>query len=288
MVNLAKKAERASSSARHLINKSSLGFTTQRDYKRVLDDCITILHRHSYFIDNIRQLKQKHINCLMNEWRASELTTRTIKNKLSVLRFACDAMRKPNVVLDNKDYDLPAEKKTEKQRAIFNIDLSQFSDTYVSYAVALQQAFGLRREEAMKFNPCIADKGSYIQLKASWTKGGIQRDVPVTTEAQRKLLDDLYGTIGNASLIPPHLNYIQQRTRYDDAVKKSGYHNLHGLRYAYAQSRYLALTGWPSPKQGGKLSKDMSEAEKIKDREVRLIISRELGHVRKAILEVYI
>ena len=39
-------------------------------------------------------------------------------------------------------------------------------------SLELQRAFGLRREEAMKFQPSYADQKDHITLKASWTKGG--------------------------------------------------------------------------------------------------------------------
>ena len=37
-------------------------------------------------------------------------------------------------------------------------------------SLELQQAFGLRREEAIKFIPSFADRGDHLVLKASWTK----------------------------------------------------------------------------------------------------------------------
>jgi site-specific recombinase XerC len=283
-----KKAERAISTARHLMNQTHLGLITKRDYKSVLDDCVKLLHNHGYFIDDVRQLKQKHIYCLVGSWKQTQLTTRTIKNKLSVLRCACRAMHKPNVVLSNPAYALPVQKREDKQRAIFDMDCTEFRDLHVRYAIALQQAFGLRREEAMKFNVHDADKGHYIDLKPSWTKGGIGRDVPITTAEQRALLDEVRRVFGKKNLIMPQLTYIQQRRRYDDAVKQSRYHNLHGLRHAYAQQRYQILTGWAAPKNGGKPSKALTEAEKRIDREARLIISRELGHARLEITKTYI
>lgn len=39
-------------------------------------------------------------------------------------------------------------------------------------SLQLQQAFGLRREESIKFQPRYADRGDHIALKGSWTKGG--------------------------------------------------------------------------------------------------------------------
>ena len=38
-------------------------------------------------------------------------------------------------------------------------------------SVRLQAAFGLRREEAVKFEPGKAFRSDHIALKASWTKG---------------------------------------------------------------------------------------------------------------------
>lgn len=52
----------------------------------------------------------------------------------------------------------------------------------------LQSAFGLRREEAIKFSPNYAIKDDHIKLKASRTKGGRARTVPIRNDEQRQLL----------------------------------------------------------------------------------------------------
>jgi hypothetical protein len=53
----------------------------------------------------------------------------------------------------------------------------------------LQQAFGFRREEAIKFIPAYADRGDHIVLKPTWTQGGKARSVPILTEARREVLN---------------------------------------------------------------------------------------------------
>jgi hypothetical protein len=63
---------------------------------------------------------------------------------------------------------------------------------------------------------------------------------------------------------------------------------MHGLRHAYAQQRYLELTGWPSPQGGGPSKKDLTPAQQQADQLARLAISRELGHVREQITAVYL
>ena len=55
-------------------------------------------------------------------------------------------------------------------------------------SLELQQAFGLRREEAIKMSPTIADQGDRLVLKASWTKGGKAREIPIRTPEQRAAL----------------------------------------------------------------------------------------------------
>ncbi len=40
-------------------------------------------------------------------------------------------------------------------------------DPHVRMSLELQRAFGLRREEAIKFSPGYADKGDHLNLKAS-------------------------------------------------------------------------------------------------------------------------
>lgn len=59
--------------------------------------------------------------------------------------------------------------------------LTQISDPYVQMSLRLQQTFGLRREECIKFQPAYADQGDHLLLKSSWKKGDRQRIVPILT-----------------------------------------------------------------------------------------------------------
>lgn len=265
-----------------------MSFNTKADYKRIVKQAIEILHEKNFHIDSIYQLKQKHIQVLVESYRHT-LNPRSIKNRISALRCCAQKMNKFNLVPDNAALELPKVNYTnDKQIAVFQLDLNQFKNEHIRYSIALQQAFGLRREECLKFNANFADKGEYILLKASWTKGGIERTVPVTNSHQRALLDEIKAKFPSQSLIPKADSYIKQRQRYDKAVALSDYQRLHGLRHAYAQLRYFELTGWYAPKQGGKTFKHMSASEKAQDKSAREIISVELGHSRVAVTRTYL
>lgn len=152
----------------------------------------------------------------------------------------------------------------------------------------LQQAFVLRREESIKFRPAYADQGNRIVLKGSWTKGGRERTVPITTSEQRAMLDQAHQLAGAGSLIPAHKTYIQQRHTYDGQCKAAGLSHMHGLRHRYAQIRYAALTGWKVPTAGGPPSQTLTPTQRSSDTRARRMISRELGHERVQITAVYL
>ena len=175
-----------------------------------------------------------------------------------------------------------------RARVLDEKQLARVSDEYVRLSLRLQSAFGLRREEAIKFSPNYAIKDDHIKLKASWTKGGRARTVPIRTDEQRRLLEDVRKLAKGGALIPPERNYVEQRNRYDGQVRTAGIKNPHGLRHAYAQRRYEELTGWKSPLAGGPASKSLTKDQRACDKGARETISRELGHSREEISTRYL
>ena len=162
------------------------------------------------------------------------------------------------------------------------------ADSYTALSLRLQEAFGLRREESIKLRPTWADRGDVLHLKASWTKGGKERDIPIRTEAQRELLQEAKQLAGAGSLIPAEMSYRDQLNRFKAQTARAGIDRVHGLRHHYAQARYAELTGWKVPAAGGPAGKQLSAERKVIDRQARLTISHELGHEREQITAVYL
>ena len=239
-----------------------------------------------------RSLKPKHVEALVARWREQGISTGTLKNRLSVLRWWASKVNKASVVAQENDaYGIGTRVLVTNQSKAQSLDeakLAEIDDEYVRMSVRLQAAFGLRREEAIKFSPSYAFRGDHIALKASWTKGGRPRTIPITNGYQYVLLREVAELAKGGSLIPAHLNYIQQQHRYDRQTRKAGMKKLHGLRHGYAQRRYKQLTGWNCPARGGTPSQDLTPEQQAIDQEARLTISHELGHGRAAITAVYI
>lgn len=248
------------------------------------------LHQLGYVVRNISGLKQKHVSALVGHWQKRGLSVGTIKNRLADFRFVCNALGRSNVIKENNDYSIGSRVMIPTEnKAIIDPDFSKIDNQHLRVSLELQRVFGLRREECLKIMPHLADKKDHLWLQGSWTKGRVERKIPILTKEQRLWLNRAKRlTTKSQSLIPNGKSYIHQRNLYNRLTREIGYKNLHGLRHAYAQRRYKELTGWFSPIEGGKSRKELSIAERKIDRWARMIISRDLGHSRVAITRVYL
>jgi Integrase/Phage integrase, N-terminal len=236
-------------------------------------------------------LKAKHVDSLVTLWLAQDLAAGTIKNRLAHLRWWAEKIGKAGLIpRDNATLSVPQRRfvTNESKARQIGDGLERISDPYVRMSLLLQDAFGLRREESIKFQPSYADRGDHIALKGSWTKGGRPRAVPITTAAQRAALSQAQQLAGAGSLIPAHKTYIQQRHTYDGQCKAAGVSNMHGLRHHYAQARYEILTGWKAPAAGGPVARALTPEQRLLDSAARQTISHELGHERPQITAVYL
>jgi integrase len=268
------------------------GFSTQATRSRMLDLIASQLQELGYRRMQKRSLKPKHVDALINHWQDQGISVGTLKNRLSALRWWAKKINKPSIIArDNTVYGIGKRTYVAKESKAQELDekkLSKISDQHVRLSIRLQAAFGLRREESIKFSPSYAIKDDHIKLKASWTKGGRARTVPITNENQRQLLDEVKAVAKGGSLIPPELNYVQQLHRYERQLRNGGLTKLHGLRHAYAQRRYEELTGRKAPVAGGLTSKQLNTEQRAFGYEARATISNELGHARAEISAVYL
>lgn len=265
--------------------------STQADRMRSLALAARQLREAGFRQMKASSLKGKHVQALLDRWQGEGLSPGTIKNRLAHLRWWAEKIGRAGIIpADNTLLGIAQRQpvaKADKAKTLGDA-LAGVHDAHVQISLRLQAAFGLRREEAIKFQPGYADRGDHIALKSSWTKGGRERVIPITTAEQRGVLDLAHQLAGTGSLIPPHKNYIQQRHVYDGQCKAAGLSNMHGLRHRYAQDRYEVLTGWKAPAAGGPSARSLTPAQRALDTQVRQTISRELGHERTQVTAVYL
>ncbi len=267
-------------------------FSTQSNRQKILFLMANQLYEMGFRHLKADALKEKHVTGLVEKWTEEGISIGVMKNRMATLRWWAEKTNNESVIAKNNDFYGIGNRQfvTNESKAVSvnQKQLDKVKDSYVKASLSLQSAFGLRREEAIKIFPGMADKGDHLALKGSWTKGGKERSIPIITEYQRKVLDQVKQLVGKGALIPPDKNYVQQLRIYERHTTLAGLNKLHGLRHQYAQHRYYEITGWKSPAEGGLSKKEMTQEQKNKDLETRLLISKELGHEREQITAIYL
>lgn len=267
-------------------------FATQHDRERLLTMVANQLHEDGFKNLRAQGIRTKHIEHLVSRWQAEGASNGTMKNRMSALRWMAEKIGKENIVArDNAAYGIADRRFVTNESKAKELDqgkLDKVSDPYTAMSLRLQEAFGLRREESIKIQPGWADRGDMLVLKSTWTKGGKERTIPIINETQRELLNQAKALADKGSLIPVEMSYKDQLNRFKAQTAFAGIDRVHGFRHAYAQARYVELTGWKAPAAGGPTSKQLSPEQKAIDRQARLLISRELGHEREQITAIYL
>jgi len=264
---------------------------TQADRQRSLTLAARQLREAGFRQMRATSLKGKHVEALLQRWQAEGLSAGTIKNRMAHLRWWAEKVGKAGILpTDNTKLGIPDRRyvTNESKAKELGDGLDRIIDPHVRMSLRLQAAFGLRREESIKFQPRYADRSDHIAIKGSWAKGGRDRTVPITTPEQQTVLDEAHRLTGLGSLIPANKTYIQQRHVYDGQCKAAGLSNMHGLRHRYAQMRYEVLTGWKAPAAGGLSTVQLDSSQRLLDQQARQQISRELGHERATITAIYL
>lgn len=264
---------------------------TQADRQRSLSLAAHQLREAGFRQMRATSLKGKHVEVLLQRWQAEGLSTGTLKNRMAHLRWWAEKVGKAGILpADNTKLGIPERHYVinESKAKELGDKLDRITDPHVRMSLRLQAAFGLRREESIKFQPRYADRGDHIAIKGSWAKGGRDRIVPITMPEQRAVLDEVHRLAGSGSLILAHKTYIQQRHVYDGQCKAAGLSNMHRLRHRYAQMRYEVLTGWKAPAAGGPDKAQLNSSQRLSDQNARQQISRELGHERLKVTLIYL
>lgn len=267
-------------------------FATQANRANILNQAAKVLQKAGFKNLAATSLKPKHVDTLLSKWKADGLSAGTIKNRMAAVRWWAEKVGKQNCVPRNNDV-AGIERRvyvgTESKAQFLTPEaLNQIGHERLRVSLELEQAFGLRREEALKFQPSFADKGDRISLKGSWCKNGRKREIPITSDYQRQVLAKAASLAGKGSMIPPDKNYREWLSTYEKATNRAGLNNLHGLRHHYAQARFEALAGFKCPLAGGPKSDELTPEQREADFAARMQVSVELGHGREHVTVVYL
>ena len=147
------KLRNAIYSVKKLIDNSNIkSYKTKYDTKVILNRSLKDLQSIGFKMDSIKSLKPKHIEGLVKLWTEQNKSSATIKNYMAKLRMACRLIGKHDIIQKgNKAYNIADRTYNNVNKAI-QADFEKVKNSYINYSLKLQEAFGLRREEAIKFD----------------------------------------------------------------------------------------------------------------------------------------
>ncbi len=279
-------------------------FDTREERAKYLRKFIQDL-RDLGFKFEIKNLKEKHIAAICCKYETDQLAASTIQTYISFLRAFCIWIGKPGMIGDIKKYfknasilerryaathdkswDIP---RIDKYKIFAEVERTH---PYVHIQLLMEDAFGLRRKESIMIRPYVAEKDGHLFI-TDGSKGGRSRIIPIDNEYQREVIHKAQSFVKHTSrhLGDPSLSLEQNMKKFSNVmtsfgIKKSGVNSLgitaHGLRSGYA-IREMEKLGLVPLIKGGKIG-SLPKAQEI---EIRLRVSRLLGHNRMEVMAAY-
>ena len=156
--------------------------------------------------------------------------------------------------------------------------------------VELARELGLRSKEASLIDAraALAEAREHGAVTVdAGTKGGREREVPITSPAQVEALQRAATAQGaDRSMIPADQSWSQWREgelrEARELVQAATGGGLHDLRAAYACERYESLAGHAAPCTGAAIQ------DKDRDAAARMAVAEELGHGRIDVVSEYL
>jgi len=293
---------------KHAIKDKTVSTATKKTRHEILFMFFTDLRQQTPFkLDNPHNLREKHFEAVLDYWVAQGLSSSTLQNRTSVIRTFCTWIGRPNMVKPLQEYI--KDKTIIRRKQVAQVDKS-WSGNEVSFQDILQQidsyderagaqmriikAFGLRKEEAVCFQPIRAmrlgqDTNTVFIEKG--TKNGLKRHLPVDNDEKRealayacKVAKTAEGHIGWADrTLEQAVKRMTNIMSKFGITKKSLGVTLHGLRHERMHDIHLEVTGEPCAIRGGKLENIDPELEMI----ARHRMTQEAGHARLSITTAY-
>lgn len=257
-------------------------YATQRKRGDHLANAALILHSR-FGLQKWDNLKQKHVEHIIHQWKQADQGRRAIDEKVTHLRWLVRKIGKANLMpKSNAELGIePGPRHTRAGKIISDADLqgmlAKVVDPHVRAMMLLARYLGLRFEEASLFRPGHDAYACRIWVKRG-TKGGRPRHLFLYDRRQVEALEAAGAlTKGDRGLIPEtYATYEQWRQHVYPILRAAGLSResdkiFHDLRRTYIveRMRHLVTVRCLSREDSARL------------------VAREVGHNRTEVLNWY-
>lgn len=271
-----------------------------------------ILYQQGCRPQHWKNITNKHVSIVAEEWKRRGLKVSTIKAYLGSVRAVAEAYENESIHKSNTKFGVGQRTAIAKQSRAVPENIYQEVRKHllagtdrqkrIGHQITVMHDLGLRPEEARKINPAtslLPDGRIYISAE---TKGGRDRIIHEPSREQIASVKALTPYIGrNGNSWPDSVseaNWEKYTYKMVSAlglsIKACGA-SLHGLRHGYAHRRYHQLTNLHAPclhftpaafRQTARIEHG-TNWRKIHDQAV-VILAHELGHNRGEVTASYL
>jgi site-specific recombinase XerD len=296
------------------LKNASGSYKTRHNHLREASRFVQTLRQTGHGVQKWQNLTNKHVAAVVDRWQSEGLAVSTIKEYLSGVRTVLNHFDNERIAPDNRAFGLENRvyvNNTDKslsqeayENAVAALKSSQdINDNRMAAQLMLQRTLGLRKEESFKFNPTrsvLTDGRIYI---TDGTKGGRDRMLHQVSGPAKAAIAYAKTVLSGANTMANAMTERQWNNLFYRTIKENGLSkdqsgsSAHGLRHAYAQERYQALTGFAAPVKFASREAFRENARQVVgsewkklDQDSRTLLKAELGHgpYREDVVSVYL
>jgi site-specific recombinase XerC len=293
---------------------------TLTDYGKELHRAIALCKACRVPIQNLTELRRKHVVAFCRYWEKQGLADKTINKYVSTLRRFLELIGKRGAIPEGHEWyqvlqqhgvaagthgcslipKFPKGWRDQGLDPLAIIGEIETEDQLVACQLLMQLLFGLRVNESCQIVPEDSDKGDHLMVWRG-TKGGKERVVKFSTNAERRsqqrtvleLAKELASKNDKRCLGDPGQSLRSMKNRMTYLVRKHGIRRtglgvtMHGLRHQFACDLFSELTGLPAPVLREVDPSEYGEKAEVV-RAAVLEVARQMGHERGEIVYAYI
>ncbi|NNM59982.1 MAG: hypothetical protein HKM04_09240 [Legionellales bacterium] len=212
----------------------------RREREKVLFSLPDDLMALNSLVPRLKEIRTPVLKKLVQLWQSRGNTSNTVCRKISILRSVIVAYVDSIPFPDNPTLGIQYEKAViavAKQ----GMNIQSIRDTDVQLVCRLQVCFGLKKQEAIRFEPfMLADTELRLSREAAYNSHN--RTVPYWNEAQQALIHDLKSLPITGFRASYGGNLMLLSSLHTNAFKQQGVQQKEYFRHIYLHERYVSLS----------------------------------------------
>ena len=229
-------------SAKRYLNEDNRGSYRDKNHRHfVIQKVVDDLFKIGDVPPKWHALNKTHLEQLVSYWQRKRVKTSTIMKYMTVIRWFLKTISHQLTAIDNQHLGLYRVKKSKKE-ILISPQLLQELSSIGKLLLNIQIHFGLTLSEAMRLIPEVHIQEHAIWLTREITSNSQDRIIPLRSDFQKKILQELIALTGPEHSLITSQGYDAVRYAYRKSLETIKLPPRKSYRYLYAQAMHKQLS----------------------------------------------